>query len=266
MPFFPILKTFDAEGFSVIHNYVPNDWEKSNMESKTLWAIYSDGKHWVTKNLGEIHYGMSRQIYYTEFNLTPIDKAYPLIILQFRKTTLEKKLEELPNHEFQYPSVPEWRATTGFSYKNAETSYQGEINPFPPKATLLTFHPFIQFNKTENNLVFVNLEKSPIFRKAKLEIYNAKTHQLIDVVEVRNNSTNTFELDQYGFSPSDLPTFICRSMAGIPFGFGINKESPMLSLEHTHPPASFAVHGERFSVQKRIKEKWFNILSPKDIL
>ena len=51
-------------------------------------------------------------------------------------------------------------------------------------------------------------------------------------------------------------------MAGIPFGFGISKDEKMLSLEHTHPPASFAVHGNRFAVQGQIKKQWFNILKP----
>ena len=49
-------------------------------------------------------------------------------------------------------------------------------------------------------------------------------------------------------------------MAGIPFGFGISKNEMMLSLEHTHPPASFVVHGDRFKVQGEIKKKWFSIL------
>ena len=49
-------------------------------------------------------------------------------------------------------------------------------------------------------------------------------------------------------------------MAGIPFGFGLNRTAPMLSLEHTHPPASFVVHGNRFETQKIIKTNWFNIL------
>ena len=53
-------------------------------------------------------------------------------------------------------------------------------------------------------------------------------------------------------------------MGGIPFGFGISYNDDMLSLEHTHPPASFSVHGERFEVQKKIKSLWFNELSLND--
>ena len=67
-------------------------------------------------------------------------------------------------------------------------------------------------------------------------------------------------LDKYNFNSTDLPLFTCRNMAGIPFGFAISKDEKMLSLEHTHPPASFVVHGQRFMVQKEIKRKWFSVL------
>ena len=49
-------------------------------------------------------------------------------------------------------------------------------------------------------------------------------------------------------------------MAGIPFGFGISNTNDMLSLEHTHPPASFVLHGERIKVQGELKKRWFDVL------
>ena len=79
-------------------------------------------------------------------------------------------------------------------------------------------------------------------------------------VKVITNSTNVIPLDKYNFHPNELPVFICRSMAGVPFGLGIGKNNKMLSLEHTHPPASFAVHGERYGIQGEIKRQWFSIL------
>ena len=48
-------------------------------------------------------------------------------------------------------------------------------------------------------------------------------------------------------------------MAGIPLVLEFAK-TKMLSLEHTHPPASFVVQGERFKVQSEIKYNWFNTL------
>ena len=113
---------------------------------------------------------------------------------------------------------------------------------------------------TENYFVFVNLETSPIRRYSIIEIYLPHKKKFVDRVKVYNNHANIISLDKYEFSKNELPTFICRNMAGIPFGFGINRTSPMLSLEHTHPPASFTLHGSRFQVQKRIKTSWFNKL------
>ena len=46
-----------------------------------------------------------------------------------------------------YIQNSEWRATVGFNLFESQTSYQGEINPFPQKASLLTFHPFIQHKR-----------------------------------------------------------------------------------------------------------------------
>ena len=70
------------------------------------------------------------------------------------------------------------------------------------------------------------------------------------------NSLNCIPLDDYKFSQSDLPIFYIDSMAAIPFGLGVSKGGKMLSLEHTHPPASLVLFGQRNSVQGRIKQKW----------
>ena len=111
--------------------------------------------------------------------------------------------------------------------------------------------------------MFINVEKSPVIRESNIEIYEANSRKFVDEVKVLGNHTNLIELDRYDFTPSDLPVFISRSMAGIPFGLGVSEDEKMLSLEHTHPPASFAVHGERFKVQAEIKRQWFNALTRK---
>jgi len=243
-----------------MHNFSPNNWEKIKPSNKTIWALYSDGEKWITKKLDTIKMGQSKTYYYDEFELKRGSKFSPIILLQYRKTSLHSNLESLPLHEFKFSKTPEWRATIGFQLNNSQTSYQGEINPFPPNASLLTFHPFIQYNNIDNHFIFLNAEDSPIYRKADIEIYNSETKTLIDKVEILSNHINVIPLDKYGFKQNELPLFICRSMAGIPFGFGISKTKGMLSMEHTHPPGSFVVHGERFLVQKQIKQNWFNLL------
>ena len=261
MAFFPLASVKNTKGYCTIHNFSPNQWELKKESKKTLWAIYAEANYWKTKELDTFEIGASKTYYYEDFNLPTHQNQSPLILLQFRNTPLEKKLKLLPDHEFLYSKVPEWRSSVGFQINNAQTSYQGEINPFPPKASLLTFHPFIQFNKVNNYLVVFNAEKSPVIRNSILEIYNSLTKELVDKVQVKNNHSNLIPLDQYEFSPQELPVFVCRTMAGIPFGLGICQSNSMLSLEHTHPPASFVVHGKRFKVQSEIKRKWFSILN-----
>ena len=261
MAFFPLANTSKATGYCTLYNYSPNNWEPIEECPKFVWAIYSDGKSWITKNLGQLGIGESKTYFYDQIIQTDDINPQALILLQFRKTPLTERLSFLPDHEFSYSKIPEWRATVGFSINQAQTSYQGEINPFPPKASLLTFHPFIQYREVSNFLLFLNVEKSPVFREDQIEIYEGNTKNFVDKVKIRNNSATLIPLDQYNFSADQLPVFVCRSMAGIPFGLAVSYNNQMLSLEHTHPPASFAVHGSRFKVQAEIKRQWFTILN-----
>ena len=264
MAFFPLANTSKVTGYCTLHNYPPNNWEPIEECQKLVWALYSDGENWITKNLGKLGIGESKTYNYSDIYQGDEKNAQPLILLQFRKTPLPERLAALPDHEFTYSKIPEWRATVGFSLNTANTSYQGEINPFPPKASLLTFHPFIQFHEANNYLLFFNVEKIPIFREEEIEIYEGNSKKFIDKIKIKNNSANLIPLDKYDFLPDQLPIFVCRTMAGIPFGLAVSHNKQMLSLEHTHPPASFAVHGERFKVQGSIKSQWFNILNPEE--
>ena len=260
MAYFPLISSVFSKGFCTLHNFSPNDWEKVGTSDKSVWSIYSNGDKWITKYLGEIRYGESKTFFYDEILNENKTNQNPIILLQYRKSSLSKKLEFLPLHEFRYNKVPEWRATVGFKLGNSTTSYQGEINPFPKNGSLLTFHPFIQQELTDNYFIFLNLESSPFIRKAVIEIYDSLTKKIIDKIDVLSNHSNTISLNKYDFKEDQLPVFICKNMSGIPFGYGISKDMNMLSLEHTHPPASFVIHGERFLVQKEIKQKWFNSL------
>lgn len=49
-------------------------------------------------------------------------------------------------------------------------------------------------------------------------------------------------------------------MAGIPFGFGKSISTNMLSLEHTHPPGSLTIHGDKNLAQREIKLNWSKFL------
>jgi hypothetical protein len=177
---------------------------------------------------------------------------------------LPKTLKNLPSDKYWHSSIPPWRNSTGFTNKYAQVSYQAEMEPFPSSASLLTFHPFIQYSNMRNNLIIVNLTREPKIVDHELKIYNSLNSQYIDTVTVKSNSATEIPLDQYNFDPSDLPVFTCATMAAIPFGLGISKDDLTLSLEHTHPPASLVIFGDRRNAQSKIKQKWFQKLGVKN--
>lgn len=108
-----------------------------------------------------------------------------------------------------------------------------------------------------NYLLFVNLEKSPSSRESTVEIYDAATAGLRATFAVRNNAISSIPLDDIGFAASGLPVIICRTMAALPLYFSSTEHGSLLSLEHTHPPASYVIHGRRWDAQKLLKERWF---------
>ena len=51
MAFFPLSNINEVNGFCEVHNYPPNDWEKTSVGPKHLWGIYSNGKKWIAKEI-----------------------------------------------------------------------------------------------------------------------------------------------------------------------------------------------------------------------
>lgn len=267
MSFYPLFNIVDIEGFVNLANFAPNDWEIKQSGAKYIQAFWSNGDQWITKSAGllkEGHFKIFKTQDFMEIK-TPelINGVYvsELIFLQLRPDILYGNITSIPDDFLKSTAWPEWRATIGFKKNDSQVSYQGEISVTPEKATLLTFHPFIQVDDTENFLVFVNMEKSSSYRWSNLYIFNGTTCENIDTLKVRNNSVNIIPLDSYKFKSTDLPVFYCDSMAGIPFGFAKGKTTQMLSLEHTHPPGSLTLFGNRFLAQKHIKTEWCKLIN-----
>ena len=267
MSFYPLFDILDNSGFVNLPNFSPNNWEKNQIGSKLVHAISANESLWESQSAGYIHQDSFRSFVTSEFSkidCTEHEDGFvsDLVLLHLGgQEDLTGNFNELPKSSLSQTHWPEWRATIGFENANSKVSYQGEINPFPPFGSLLTFHPFIQFEGVNNYFVFLNIEKSPTYRWAEIEIYLSGSAKKIGVHKIRNNSANIISLDKYDFSPHDLPVFVCKNMAGIPFGYGVDINSGMLSLEHTHPPASFTIHGNRLSSQKNIKMIWTKYLN-----
>ena len=103
MAFFPLPKVFNAKGFCTVHNFPPNQWELDINSKKQLWAIYSNGNDWLTQKIDDFKLGESKTYYFNDFNKLKYNEA-SLILLQFRKTPLEKKFSVTISSLFLIPS------------------------------------------------------------------------------------------------------------------------------------------------------------------
>jgi len=250
------MKTPDLEGFLDLIYEAPNNWENRIRKTIYMHVIWSENSHWRTRQIAVMNKGDIFRI--NSKDLDPIILQNNLALAYPALSPLAEKISTLPSEKTWYSEVPAWRNTSGFYNSFAQVSYQSDVEPLPSKASLMTFHPFIQFSEIENRLVVLNATNSPEIIESNIQIYNSNKMKLIAEEKVKTNSLTTIYLDKYEFLPTDLPIFYCPNMAGIPFGLGISNDSKMLSMEHTHPPASLVLHGDRRAIQGKIKKNWIN--------
>ncbi|MBT5400702.1 hypothetical protein HOL24_09195 [bacterium] len=256
MSYFPILKAPYCTGSTTLYNFSPNNWELVDKCEQTVSLTYIKDDLWYSVALEKLAYQDYKVVKHNDISDLIPDGA--LALLSLSKEELPRTSEELPVLNCSHTYVPMSRATLGLKSSFTTTVYQGEINPFPSQASLLTFSPFLQFGSgVENYVLLMNLEKLPESRKVVVEIYDAHSKELKKIQSAYSNQINIISLNDMGFNEQSLPVIICREMASIPLYFSSYKCGEILSLEHTHPPASLVVHGNRFGAQKQIKEYWF---------
>lgn len=257
MSYYPILKAPGCQGWTTLCNFSPNNWETKDVTEKFVSVTWAEEGVWRTEFLGMLASDALRTVSIEEISELIPEGVLPLLSLSASK--LPARSDSLPRIDAPRTTVPAWRATLGLSTTKALVSYQGEIDPFASPGSLLTFCPFIQFGEEiENYLIFLNMENSPVARTAQVEIYDSEKTALRGKFVVRNNDATIIALDGLGFSPTDLPLVICREMSAIPLYFSKTRDDTFLSLEHTHPPASYVVHGQRREAQKFLKKTWFS--------
>ena len=104
----------------------------------------------------------------------------------------------------------------------------------------------------------MNIETSPAQRPATLEFYDAKSLTRKHGATVRSNQISAIDLDEVGYGQEELPLVVSRNIAAIPLYFSRSLDGRFLSLEHTHPPSSLVVKGQRWVAQKFLKARWFD--------
>ena len=171
--FFPIMKSLNLEGFASMVYEPPNNWENLIKKQVFLYLLWPAGNSWVTHLLGGMKKGESIMVSSTNLPNGALDTSLALIYPSEIK--LPSTLAELPKKKSWVATVPPWRNTSGFRTSRCQTSYQAEVEPFPEKATLLTFHPFIQFGPVQNYLLTLNITKSPGIYEKTLIVIDSRT-------------------------------------------------------------------------------------------
>jgi len=210
----------------------------------------------VNHKIDEVPFGKSKTIKSQDLN--SITQSSSIKIISLSPNTFPEKSRSIPKLIHRSTSTPLSRATLSLVSDKASTCYQGEIVPFPERATLLSFSPFLQFHKgIENFLILLNLESNAQIRTGNLEIFDGRNNHLKKTVEILSNTVNIISLNDIDLSPDSFPVFISKDMASIPIYLSSFNQGRQISIEHTHPPGSFAIHGNRFAVQREIKRFWF---------
>ncbi|MBM4259718.1 MAG: hypothetical protein FJ147_27955 [Deltaproteobacteria bacterium] len=256
MSFYPVLAAPGCIGQTTLYNFPPNNWEDTRKESRCVNLTWVQDRVWCSVTLGELAFGAMQAYARSDVVAYVPEDALPLLSLA--SSSFPERSETLPMGTHG-THMPNWRATLSLVSPLASTCYQGELDPFPVPGSLLTFAPFMQFGPgVENYMLFLNLEKSAQARTSTVEIYDsAVPGRRRGSFEVRNNAVSVVSLDGMGIGPENLPVTICKDMSGIPLYLSKTADGACLSLEHTHPPASYVIHGKRWDAQKFLKKEWF---------
>ena len=260
MSYFPLIRAPGCTGWTTINNYPPNNWEVKECPDKYIIVSWVSGEKWTNECLGVLAPGQSKT--FTTDEMLSVTGTEAIPFLSLTRSIPDRECESLPLINEPTTYTPAWRASIGLDSGRSRTCYQGEIDPFPDTASLLTFSPFIQYGENiENYLLFLNLERAGKTRTSAIEVYDAACPEdMLGEIEAKNNNLTVIDLNVFQFSNTQLPVIINRSLAGIPLYFSRTSDGSELSMEHTHPPASLVIHGERWAAQRIIKEKWFNKL------
>ena len=258
--FFPILKSNEIyRGSTIVHNFPPNNVQKVIPKSRYLSLIWMDANRWKTKLISRIKPLESKEVFYDL--IKPKESNDDLLIMCITDEPLPSIMTALPKHTLP-TTTPNWRSTVCIYREKSSASYQGEIEPFPEKATLISFIPFMQEKiNIDNYLIFLNLESKPISRKGSLKFSTVRQPELIiKDTEIKSNSFNFIDFNDLNLEDDDLLICYTKNMSGIPLFLSFSNNDSTISLEHTHPPASFLIHGNRNNMQRILKENWFNSL------
>lgn len=261
MSFYPILRVPGFQASVTLHNYSPNNFQCSKSRCRHVYVSWANGKYWTNQQIGTLRPGESFVISQNDMpELVPAE-SQPFVFMC--NDVLSHQTSNIGEIETPCTSLPSWRATISLALDNiSKTSYQGEIDPFPESGTCLTFNYLSQQDCTIKTwLIALNLINPPLLEQAEIKFFDpAQSRAPIHKEIMRTNGINSFLLPR-SISQNENVVITCEKSSFVPLFFSHNHDGTQLSLEHTHPPASSSIYGDRFKAQKIIKHNWMSHLS-----
>jgi hypothetical protein len=266
MSFYPLLNLNDFESFVTLYNFSPNDHENFAEVYRVVYAHWSTDSVWHHLPIQPLNAFETFTLRYSDLSFYQLN-VDSTIFLSLEEFSLPASSSSLNSSGQPRSLLPEWRSTIGFMLPNGSViSYQGEIHPFAAQSTCLSFSHLdsfnsLDYNKYYNYLLFVNLTASASTRKGKLCFFDINTKKCIYEHVVATNTCNVIDLKNLKLTGETNYFFYSSEMSGIPIYFSCSSDFSSHSLEHTHPPASLSILGNRWANQSALKDLWLSYIN-----
>ena len=248
-----------------VSNFSPNNWEAYRESRKNIFLCRRREQYWENLLVADLRVDESFQL--DAFDYMIHDEELAAVILT--RGLLENKTAGLPSTASE-TSYPEFRCKISVRLDNSISSYQGEMVTFPTGSASSLFFDFMPqvAEQIDRYLVLLNFERSPLIRTGELIVSEVSLHsnevKFVDNFEVLSNSVTVIPLNSLKAQIAFDSCLMFNSNIGlIPYFVAHSREDEVLSFEHTHPPSSLVVLGNRFGVQKTIKQSWLGSQSHK---
>ena len=226
---------------------------------KFIYLVWTDGECWNSVLLGKVKPYESKKVSYSDVAKYIPSNAMPALAIT--EQTIPDRFNEISAGNSLGSSWPMWRATLGLDYSNATASYQGELMPFRKNGSLLSFFPFFPHEEGGKSfLILINIESSPVIRDATLEVHTLSNKEKVVCQSITNNNVSVVDLSALKISQEEIVVCSSKNVSAIPLLLSIDRHGKLLGLEHTHPPASYSILGDRFGIQATLKKTWFKQL------
>ena len=225
-----------------------------------LFKCYPDKNEW---KIEEMHKGNGFSNNFFIFDNSEI-KNEDIFFLSKKDDLNNRDKQKLDNYNNFTDTTPSYRANFEiyFTDKNklGFSSYQSEYpyNMTKIKGSIFTSVSSIGNREAEKNYILLrNIFEKPIHQIFNGYLVDIKKKCVLENFKLKTNYSNLLKLKNEYIKPEVY--FITDKFLGIPIY--ISEKNGHLSMEHTHPPHTHILSGNKFNLVKNLKERVHEIIS-----